>query len=74
MEIEFKRSVLKQLKYYKKKNPIVYKMIYEKLEEIMENPNDARFEKVKKYPSYKRARKGSYRICFKVSDVFMLGV
>lgn len=66
MEIEFKRSVLKQLKYYKKKNPVVYKMIFEKLEEIMENPNNIRYEKVKKYPKYKRARKGSYRICFKV--------
>lgn len=68
MEIEFKRSVLKQLKYYKKKKPLVYKMIYEKLEEIIENPNDIRYEKVRKYPNYKRARKGSYRICFKVSD------
>lgn len=68
MEIEFKRSALKQLKHYKKKNPIVYKMLYEKLEEIMENPNDMRYEKVKRYPKYKRARKGSYRICFKVSD------
>lgn len=38
MEIEFKRSVLKQLKYYKKKNPIAYKLIYEKLEEILNDP------------------------------------
>ena len=68
MEIEFKRSVLKQLKYYKKKNPIAYKLIYEKLEEILKDPNNIRYEKVKKYPTYKRARKGNYRICFKVSD------
>ena len=27
MELEFKRSVLKQLKYYKKKNPEAYKII-----------------------------------------------
>ena len=68
MEIEFKRSALKQLKYYKKKNPIAYKIIHEKLEEIMENPNDIRWEKVKKYPKYRRARKGNYRVCFKVDD------
>ena len=57
MEIEFKRSVLKQLKYYKKKNPIAYKLIREKLEEILENPTNIRCEKVKKYPKYKRVRK-----------------
>ena len=68
MELELKRSALKQLKYYKKKNPKVYKNIYKKIEEIMETPNDVRYEKVRKYPNYKRARKGSYRICFKVSD------
>ena len=68
MEIEFKRSAFKQLKQYKKKNPIAYKIIYEKLEEIMENPNNIRYEKVKRYPKYKRARKGNYRICFKVED------
>lgn len=68
MEIEFKRSVLKQLKYYKKKNPLAYKMIREKLEEILENPEDIRYERVKKYPKYKRARKGNYRICFKVAN------
>ncbi|MDE4078667.1 type II toxin-antitoxin system RelE/ParE family toxin [Methanosphaera sp. Vir-13MRS] len=66
MELEFKRSALKQLKYYKKKNPEAYKIIYKKLEEIMENPNDSSYKKVKKYPQYKRARKGDYRICFKV--------
>ena len=68
MEIEFKRSAFKQLKQYKKKNSIAYKLIYEKLEEIMENPNNFRYEKVKRYPKYKRARKGNYRICFKVED------
>ena len=68
MEIEFKRSALKQLKYYKKKNPIVYKIIREQLGEIVENPDDIRFKKVKRYPKYKRARKGNYRICFKVVD------
>lgn len=68
MEIEFKRSAFKQLKQYKKKNSIAYKLIYEKLEEIMENPNNIRYEKVKRYPKYKRARKGNYRICFKVED------
>lgn len=68
MEIEFKVSVIKQLKNYKKKNPLAYKMIYEKLEEIMENPNDIRYKKVKRYPKYKRARKGNYRICFKVDN------
>lgn len=68
MEIEFKRSAFKQLKQYKKKNPIAYKIIYEKLEEIMENPNNIHYEKVKRYPKYKRARKGNYRICFKVED------
>lgn len=68
MDIEFKRSALKQLKHYKKKNPIAYKIIYSKLEEIMKNPYDIRYEKVKKYPKYKRAKKGDYRICFKVVD------
>lgn len=68
MELEFKRSALKQLKHYKKKNPSAYKIIYKKLSEIMENPNDVRYEKVKKYPKYKRARQGKYRICFKVSN------
>ena len=67
MEIEFKRSALKQLKQYKKKNPIAYKIIYE-LGEIMENPNNILYEKVKRYPKYKRARKGNYRICFKEED------
>ena len=68
MELEFKRSALKQLKNFKKKNPIVYKIIRGKLEEIIENPYDIRYEKVKKYPKYKRARKGDYRICFKVEN------
>ncbi len=68
MEIEFKSSALKQLKYYKKKNPVAYRQIYEKLDEIFNNPNDIRYEKVKKYPKYKRARKGNYRICFKVAN------
>ena len=64
MEFEFKRSALKQLKNYKKKNPVAYKMIFEKLE----NSNDAQYKKVKRYPKYKRARKDSYGICFKVED------
>lgn len=68
MELEFKCSALKQLKYYKKKNPIAYKIIHEKLEKILENPHDIHYEKVKKYPKYKRARKGNYRICFKVDN------
>lgn len=68
MEIEFKMSAFKQLKYYKKKNPIAYKLIREKLGEIIEGPNDNSYEKVKKYPKYKRARKGNYRICFKVEE------
>lgn len=68
MELEFKHSALKQLKNYKKKNPIAYKIIRKKLEEIIENPQDIRYEKVKKYPKYKRARKGDYRICFKVEN------
>ena len=68
MELEFKRSALKQLKYYKKKNPIAYKLIREKLEEILNNPEDSDYKKVKKYPKYKRARKGNYRICFRVDN------
>ena len=68
MEIELKRSAFKQLKYYKKKNPIAYKLIREKLGEIIEDPNDNSYEKVKKYPKYNRARKGNYRICFKVEE------
>ena len=68
MELEFKRSALKQLKYYKKKNPIAYKIIREKLEEIINNPEDTNYKKVKKYPKYKRARKRNYRICFKVAN------
>ena len=68
MELEFKLSSLKQLKYYKKKNSIAYKIIREQLGEIVENPNDIRYKKVKRYPKYKRARKGNYRICFKVVD------
>ncbi len=68
MEIEFKNSALKQLSYYKKKNPQAYKMIFTKLNEIIENPSDIRYEKVKRYPKYKRARKGHYRICFKVDN------
>lgn len=68
MELEFKHSALKQLKNYKKKNPIAYNIIRKKLEEIMKNPQDIRYEKVKRYPKYKRARKGNYRICFKVVD------
>ena len=68
MELEFKRSALKQLKYYKKKNPIAYKIISEKLEEIINNPEDTNYKKVKKYPKYKRARKGNYRICFRVEN------
>ena len=68
MELEFKRSALKQLKYYKKKNPIAYKMIREKLEEIINNPEDTNYKKVKKYLKYKQVRKGDYRICFKVEN------
>ena len=68
MEIEFKYSALKQLKQYKKKNPIAYKITYKKLREILKNPNNVRYEKVKRYPKYKHARKDNYRICFKVDD------
>ena len=68
MELEFKRSALKQLKNYKKKNPIAYKIIREQLGEIVKYPEDIRYKKVKRYPKYKRARKGNYRICFKVVD------
>lgn len=68
MELEFKRSALKQLKYYKKKNPKAYEMIYKELEEILNNPYNISYKKVKKYPKYKQARKGNYRICFKVLD------
>ena len=68
MELEFKHSALKQLKNYKKKNPIAYKIIREQLGEIVKNPEDIRYKKVKRYPKYKRARKGNYRICFKVVD------
>lgn len=57
MELEFKRSALKQLKNYKKKNSIAYKIIREQLGEIVENPEDIRYKKVKRYPKYKRARK-----------------
>ena len=64
MELEFKRSALRQLKYYKKKNPIAYKLIREKLEEILNNPEDSNYKKVKKYPKYKRARKGNYVYAF----------
>ena len=46
MELEFKCSALKQLKYYKKKNPIAYKIIREKLEEIINNPEDSNYKKV----------------------------
>ena len=68
MELEFKHSALKQLKNYKKKNPIAYKIIREQLGEIVKNPEDIRYKKVKRYPKYKRARKGNYSICFKVVD------
>ncbi len=68
MELEFKCSVLKQLKYYKKKNPKAYKMFYKELEKILSNPYNVSYKKVIKYPKYKRARKGDYRICFKVLD------
>ncbi|KZX13076.1 hypothetical protein MBORA_09790 [Methanobrevibacter oralis] len=68
MELEFKHSALKQLKSYKKKNPIAYKIIREQLGEVVKNPEDIRYKKVKRYPKYKRARKGNYRICFKVVD------
>ena len=68
MELEFKRSALKQLKYYKKKDHKAYKIIFKELENIMDNPHDISYKKVKKYPKYKRTRKGNYRICFKVLD------
>ena len=68
IELEFKRSALKQLKYYKKKNPIAYKIIRGKLEEIIKNPEDSEYKKVKKYPKYKRAIKGNYRIYFRVDN------
>ena len=68
MKISFKNSVLKQLKYYRKKDPLAYKIIWDKLEDIMENPYDIRYIKVNKHPNYKRAKKGGYRICFKIVD------
>ena len=68
MEIEFKRTALKQLAYYKKKNPKAYQMIYSKIEEIRKNPNDIKTKKIKKYPKYKRVRRGKYRICFRIKD------
>lgn len=68
MELEFKRSALKQLKNYKKKNPIAYKIIREQITEIVNNPQDSRYKKIKRYPKYKRARKGNYRICFKIDN------
>lgn len=68
MELEFKRSALKQLKNYKKKNPIAYKIIYEQITEIVNNPQNSSYKKIKRYPKYKRARKGNYRICFKIDN------
>lgn len=68
MELEFKLSALKQLKNYKKKNPIAYKIISEQITEIVNNPQDSRYKKIKRYPKYKRARKGNYRICFKIDN------
>lgn len=50
MELEFKQSALKQLKNYKKKNPIAYKIIREQLGEIVENPEDIRYKKSKTLP------------------------
>ena len=71
MKIVFKRAALKQLKNYKKKDPLAYKLIKSKLLEISDNPFDVRYEVVVSYPSYKRARKGRYRICFKVVDDYI---
>lgn len=71
MKLKFKRSVVKQLKHYKNKKPVAYKLIYEKLEEILEDPDNIHYKKVKKYPTYKQARKCKYRICFKISDDFI---
>lgn len=68
MELEFKLSALKQLKNYKKKNPIAYKIIREQITEIVNNPQDSLYKKIKRYPKYKRARKGNYRICFKIDN------
>lgn len=74
MDLIFKKSVLKQLKHYKKKDPIAYKIINKKLDDIKEDPFNIRYKKVVTYPSYKRAKKGDYRICFKVvGDVIYVG-
>ena len=43
-------------------------MLYIELEEILNNPYNISYKKVKKYPKYKLARKGNYGICFKVLD------
>ncbi len=45
MELEFKRSALKQLKNYKKKNPIAYKIIREQITEIVTIPKIAVIKK-----------------------------
>ena len=47
MELEFESSALKQLKTYKKKNPIAYKIIREQLSEIVKNPENIRYKKSK---------------------------
>lgn len=57
MELEFKRSTLRQLKYYKKKNPIAYKLIRKKLEGILNNPEDSNYKKVKNIQNTKEQEK-----------------
>ncbi|MGI6565604.1 type II toxin-antitoxin system RelE family toxin [Methanosphaera sp.] len=68
MKILLNKNTEKTLNKLKKKNPVILQQVSKTIEEISKNPNSNKYEKVVKYPSYKRARSGKYRICFKTLD------
>ncbi|WP_303235794.1 type II toxin-antitoxin system RelE/ParE family toxin [Methanosphaera cuniculi] len=67
MKLIMHRNAEKKINKMLKKDSDSGKKIIKTIEEIINNPYSSKYEKVVKYPNYKRARSGKYRICFKIT-------
>ena len=72
MEIKITNEPKSVLKKLYKKNRKTYLRLIATIEEIESNPQHKKFQTVVIYPTYKRAKVGKYRICFRVEDNFLI--
>ncbi|MDO5851079.1 MAG: type II toxin-antitoxin system RelE/ParE family toxin [Methanobacteriaceae archaeon] len=67
MNLIFYKPALKQFEKLKKKNHKDYLRIKKTLCDILENPYDNKYRPIAGKTTYKRAKSGNYRICFKIT-------